>query len=435
VGTLREGGERALADRIVEKLLATQREDGSWASPFRSAARETSDALRGLLAAGRPPTEPALRRAARWCLERGRARPASWPGRDPDAPLALAAALDAFGRALGDANVCEAARRIERDEGSAWHAAVRAATRWRGTAHSHHDRLVLLLDLGRADRVERRLTEAERVQRADGAVPDAARSRGSCARCVAQLASAWYRTGKRAPADRALVYLTSIQDESGALPEDAEPGTRPRPSPAATRELIEAVHTRIAAAFATQVDDFEDHIRPGDGRLGFLLREAGPLAGRRVLDAGCGRGAVARAVLTACPSAALTAMDLSPQMLAHAPAQANRQRGSIQNLPFEDGAFDVAYCVEALEHAGNPEGAVDELCRVVRPGGRVLVVDKNAERAGALPIEAWESWFDRREVEGWLGRHCTEVRSTLLVHCPELGPDLFVGWRGTRRAE
>jgi SAM-dependent methyltransferase len=222
------------------------------------------------------------------------------------------------------------------------------------------------------------------------------------------------------------------QDDPGALLERLGPAPGPD-LPAAAVELLEAIHRHIAAAFATQVGDFEDRIRSGDGRFGFLLREGRFLPNQRVLDAGCGRGAVARALLTSFPGLDLFAVDLSPEMLRHVPAAARPRRGSIQNLPFEDDGFDLVYCIEALEHAGNPEGAVDELCRVARPGGRVLIVDKNLERAGALPIESWESWFSRTEVECWLGRHCNDVGSELLLHCPELGSDLFVGWHGTRR--
>jgi malonyl-CoA O-methyltransferase len=203
-------------------------------------------------------------------------------------------------------------------------------------------------------------------------------------------------------------------------------------SPAAAVECLEAIHRHVAAAFATQIGYFEDHIRSGDGRFGFLLREGRLSPEQRVLDAGCGRGAVARALLTAFPGLEVSAVDLSPEMLSHVPGAARPRRGSIQNLPFEDGSFDLVYCIEALEHAGNPEGAVDELCRVVRPGGRVLIVDKNVARAGALAIESWESWFARTEVECWLRRHCSEVGSELLTHCPELGPGLFIGWHGTR---
>jgi len=436
LATLQQSGERALADRILSRLLAAQRADGSWAaSSVRSAARETGDALRGLLEAlpSRPSLEATIRRACDWCLEPEDRRGASIGWRDPTAALALAAALDAAAATLEEPRLRNAAREIEPRASSWWRSARRAAATLAGLApHAHEDRLGLLLDLGRRDPVERRLADAERGQRADGAVPAGRRATWSCPRCVAQLAAAWYRAGKRGPADRALAYLLANQGESGALPERTDSGPARRDSPAATRELLDAIRWHIATAFANQVGGFEDHTRQGDGRLGFLLREAGSLAGRRVLDAGCGRGALSRALLTAYPSADLTAVDLSPEMLAHAPAGATPRPGSIQSLPFEDATFDVVYCVEALEHAGNPQGAVDELCRVVRPGGRVLIVDKNAERAGALEIEAWESWFGRREVEGWLLRHCADVRSDMLLHCPELGPDLFIGWRGTR---
>jgi len=435
LSTLQQSGERELADRILSRLLATQRADGSWAaSSARSAARETGDALRGLLEAlpSRPSLEATIRRASGWCLEPEHAR-GSGSG-DPTAALAMAAALHAAGTTLEDSRLREAAQAMEPPRSSVWRAAIRAASTLADLSpHAHEDRLGLLLDLGRHEPVERSLADAERAQRTDGAVPAGRGARGSCPRCMAQLVAAWYRVGKRVPADQALAYLLAHQGDSGALPDRVESAATPRrDSAAATRELLDAIRWHIATAFANQVGGFEDHIRPGDGRFGFLLREAGPLAGRQVLDAGCGRGALARALLTAYPSTVLTAMDLSPEMLAHAPEGVTRRRGSIQSLPFEDGTFDVVYCVEALEHACNPEGAVGELCRVVRPGGRVLVVDKNAERAGALTIEAWESWFDRKEVEGWLGKPCGEVRSTPLLHCPELGPELFIGWRGTR---
>jgi len=428
VSTLLDCGERPLAERALASLIESQGADGSWAgSPVHSTARETADAVRGLVAAlpSRRDVESAIRRACEWSLASG--RPVLATTGDAGAGLSLAAALDAAAKALDEGRLSEAARSIVKTGDAAPLSALRAAGGAVGIdAHSHQDSIGFLLDLGRVDAVAPILRDAEQ---------DDGRSLW-CATCDAQLASAWYRIGRRAPADRTLARLLSAQDVSGALPESVGPGDAARParqSLAATRELLEAIHRHIAGAFAIQVDGFGDRIRQGDGRFAFLLQEAGSLAGRRVLDAGCGRGAIARALLAAYPSAAIVAVDVSPEMLGHIPPAVPTRRGSIQNLPFEEGTFDVAYCVETLEHACNPEGAVDELCRVVRPGGRVLVVDKNAERKGALDIEAWESWFDRREVEVWLGNRCDDVSSRLLVHCPELGPELFIGWRGTRR--
>ena len=416
VSTLLECGERSLADRAIGKLLASQQSDGSWpASAVHCSARETADALRGLLAAlpSRPGTRSAIRRACDWCLDPRRSTlPIAYDDGDV-AGLAVAASLDAAAEALADGSLSQAARRDH------WSGADPRAV------HRHQDQLAFLLDLRCLEAVQPLLQAAEQSQQSDGAIPADPQAAWACPTCIAQLAAAWYRAGRRGPADQALAWLLT--------PQEAASPAEDRSSPAATRELLEAIHSHIAAAFADQVEDFEDHIRRSDGRFGFLLQEAGTLAGQHVLDAGCGRGALARALLTAYPSATLVALDHAPEMLRHVPAAALARCGSIQNLPFEDGCFDVAYCIEALEHAANPEAAVDELCRVVRPGGRVIIVDKNEERKGVLEIEAWERWFDRREVERWLARRCAEVRSTLLVHCPELGPGLFVGWRATRR--
>lgn len=47
--------------------------------------------------------------------------------------------------------------------------------------------------------------------------------------------------------------------------------------------------------------------------------------------------------------------------------------GDVQALPFEDGAFDVIFCSQVLEHVPEPQKALDEFARVLRPGGRVVL--------------------------------------------------------------
>ena len=58
--------------------------------------------------------------------------------------------------------------------------------------------------------------------------------------------------------------------------------------------------------------------------------------------------------------------------------------GSMTELPFEDGFFDGAYATESLEHAVEIAKAVSEICRVVKLGGRIAIIDKNAECWGRL---------------------------------------------------
>jgi malonyl-CoA O-methyltransferase len=121
-------------------------------------------------------------------------------------------------------------------------------------------------------------------------------------------------------------------------------------------------------------------------------------------------------------------------MLRHVPSPIKTKQGSLLNLPFADGAFDCVFCVEALEHTVNPEIAVAEICRVLKPGGKVVIIDKNKQCRGALAIESWEQWFDQQEVQHWLSHHCQKVETAPLSEDPKLGPKgLFVVWQGTRR--
>ena len=102
-------------------------------------------------------------------------------------------------------------------------------------------------------------------------------------------------------------------------------------------------------------------------------------------------------------------------------------------LPFADSTFDCAYATESLEHAVYIERAVHEICRVVKPGGKVAIIDKNAEHWGKLKTAAWERWFTREELERLLVRNCREVHSEYLSYWEDVAPDgLFLAWFARR---
>jgi ubiquinone/menaquinone biosynthesis C-methylase UbiE len=103
--------------------------------------------------------------------------------------------------------------------------------------------------------------------------------------------------------------------------------------------------------------------------------------------------------------------------------------GSMTALPFQSGAFDCAYATESLEHAVDIEKAIAEMCRVVKPGGRIVIIDKNAEHWGRLKTPEWEKWFDRKELEGLLRKHCAHVESRPISYWEDVVPDgLFLAW-------
>lgn len=92
---------------------------------------------------------------------------------------------------------------------------------------------------------------------------------------------------------------------------------------------------------------------------------------RRVLDLGTGTGAVARVVAERFPEAEIVGADMAPQMIEEARRVTDSPRityqvADAQKLPFADGAFD-------LVTLGNMIPFFDELARVVKPGGRMLI--------------------------------------------------------------
>jgi len=106
----------------------------------------------------------------------------------------------------------------------------------------------------------------------------------------------------------------------------------------------------------------------------YLLDKAGLTGARRVLEAGCGTGAVL-ASMTA--SAALHGLDLDPGALTeariHAPGAA-LVRADARSLPYPDSAFDIVFCHFLLLWVDEPLRAAREMARVTRPGGSVLAL-------------------------------------------------------------
>jgi ubiquinone/menaquinone biosynthesis C-methylase UbiE len=196
--------------------------------------------------------------------------------------------------------------------------------------------------------------------------------------------------------------------------------------------LTADLRQRIRDSFEQAANDeehFPSTIDPRIYHVQLILEYFGDLAGKRVLDAGCGKGRFARVLAERHPRAQLCGLDLAESMLRFAPPAIRVCAGSLTELPFRDGAFHAAYATESLEHAVDIERAVAEICRVVAPGGRIVIIDKNAEKWGRLETPEWEKWFTRRQLERLLRRHCHRVSSRFISYWEDVPPDgLFIAW-------
>jgi ubiquinone/menaquinone biosynthesis C-methylase UbiE len=197
-------------------------------------------------------------------------------------------------------------------------------------------------------------------------------------------------------------------------------------------QLTPELRARIRASFdeaSRNEEHFPATIDPRIYHVKLIREHLGSLAGKRVLDVGCGKGRFARIFQEQEPTAEIWGLDISDEMLRFVPEGIRTRQGSMTELPFEDAFFDGAYATESLEHAVEIDKAVAEICRVVKPGGRIGIIDKNAEQWGRLETPEWEKWFTRKELERLLGRHCREVSSRFISYWEDVEPDgLFLAW-------
>jgi len=124
----------------------------------------------------------------------------------------------------------------------------------------------------------------------------------------------------------------------------------------------------------------------GDRFRAFEVRAMGPLAGKRLLDVGCGTGELMRALPRDSGLARVVGLDPDPDMIAQADAKlraagvaAELARGWAQELPFPDRSFDVVVSSLMFHHldGATKRAALREWRRVLTPGGRYLLQTPN----------------------------------------------------------
>lgn len=126
-----------------------------------------------------------------------------------------------------------------------------------------------------------------------------------------------------------------------------------------------------------------------------MLEPAAIQPGQQVLDVGCGTGTLALVASTlAGPAGKVFGIDPSPEMIDVARRKANKtdlgadfRVGLIQDIPFSDGQFDVALSSLMFHHLADDDTkrrGLAEMRRVLKPGGRCLIIDFDAS-GGPIP--------------------------------------------------
>ena len=176
----------------------------------------------------------------------------------------------------------------------------------------------------------------------------------------------------------------------------------PEPEVMESADEVEVYSSAAAQRYLDAIDNtLVDHI----ARLGG--------ASGRLLDVGCGPGNIALKIARRWPGVRVVGVDFSQNMILAARAAAASQQltartdflaGDAKKLPFPDGAFDFVLSNSVLHHLQDPLGMLDEMARVVKPGGIVLLRD--LRRPGRLICP----WHVR-----WYGRHYSGLMKKLFT--------------------
>jgi len=152
-----------------------------------------------------------------------------------------------------------------------------------------------------------------------------------------------------------------------------------------------------------------------------LLAVAALQPGERVLEVGSGSGILCRLAAPAvAPDGLVVGIDIAPDMTAAARALAGNDgqgclnlrfdTGPAERLPYATASFDAAFAARLLLHVEDRSASVEEMARVVRPGGRVVLMDwdfgtvavDHPDRALTRRILEWRT--DHHGGDNWSGR-------------------------------
>lgn len=151
---------------------------------------------------------------------------------------------------------------------------------------------------------------------------------------------------------------------------------------------------------------------------------------RHVADLGAGEGTLAQ--LLAQRAEKVIAVDLSPKMVVYAQNLAIKNGlrnlefriGDIETPPIEENTIDLAILSQALHHAEHPQTAIDSAFRILRPGGRLIILDllqHNFSEARELYADRWLG-FSESQLSGMLQKAGFTEVETLIADKEEAAP-------------
>jgi len=177
----------------------------------------------------------------------------------------------------------------------------------------------------------------------------------------------------------------------------------------------------VARSSRNPADKYDRLAGRYDGRWAFYLRATTEATLQRVdlrrgeslLDVGCGTGALLDRLAEKRIDATLAGVDPSHEMLATArsklPSSVRLARAFAEALPFAAETFDVVVSNSAFHYFANPVRALEEIRRVLKPRGRLVVTDWCDDYLACRLCSRWLRWFDPAHTGIFGSNECREL--------------------------
>lgn len=292
-----------------------------------------------------------------------------------------------------------------------------------------------LIELGYPDLINDTMDYLIDEENVNGFVPGCGGATWSCTTGNAQIAKCCFLTDRYEFGEKVLLQLERYQLATGGFWGSYGSDAAYFPSIEiswAVKYFLDANRLHIQEWFNHHADHFKTTIdKVHQVELQAVLSEVSD--GIDIADIGCGKGRFLRAIHDKYPDCQLTGVDISENMLAELPDFVHGQKGVLEHIPLLDDSFDLVLCIEALEHSVNVPFSIAELARITKPGGKIIIIDKNITSWGRLNTPDWEQWFDRETVQQELQKYCVDAESESLNMLGDEADDMFILWRAVAK--